>query len=262
MHMSQCFDDPARAARVAVIFVGAIVAATVATHAASSPTDASRGSDVLSRSLILIHEGRQDAARELLEPLLEQRPAWAEGHATLALTYVEEERWETASKLFERALELDAGLHKARVPYGWCLYYLGELERARASFRAYLEQEPDYADAVYALALIDFDDDELASSERLLRRVILLGRTRRDMGRQAMAHARLGDLYMRQGKLSRAKLELQRAIELDADNAKAHFKLSRVLQLLGDADAAAEARHRYEALLHAPTGPAKTADKP
>jgi Tfp pilus assembly protein PilF len=248
MHMPQCSDGPARATRVAFIFVGAIVATTAATDAAPSPTDASPGSDVLSRSLVLIHEGRQDAARELLEPALDERPGWAEGHATLALTYVEEERWETASKLFERALELDAELHKARVPYGWCLYYLGELERARASFRAYLEHEPDYLDAVYALALIDFDDDELGSSERLLRRVILLGRTRRDLGRQAMAHARLGDLYVRQGKLSRAKLELQRAIELDPDNAKAHFKLSRVLQLLGDAGGAAEARETYESL--------------
>jgi len=262
MHMPQCSDDPARTVRAAVIFVGAIVAATAATHAAPSETAASRGPDVLSRSLALIHEGRPDAARELLQPALDGRPAWAEGHATLALTYVEEERWETASKLFERALELDAGLHKARVPYGWCLYYLGDLERARASFRTYLEHEPDYADAVYALALIDFDDDELASAERLLRRVILLGRTRRDMGRQAMAHARLGDLYVRQGKLSRAKLELQRAIELDAHNGKAHFKLSRVLQLLGDTGGAAEARDRYESLLDTPPGSTDPADEP
>ena len=83
-----------------------------------------------------------------MEPTLEQRPAWAEGHATLALTYVEEERWQTACKHFERSLELDPELHKVRVPYGWCLYYLGQLERARASFRTYLEHEPDYPDAV------------------------------------------------------------------------------------------------------------------
>jgi len=252
MHMPQSSDGRTRVARVAVIVVGAIVAWTGAKQAAPSPTDASRGSDILSRSVALIHEGQQEAARELLEPALEQRPAWAEGHAMLALTYVEEERWETASKLFEQALELDAGLHKARVPYGWCLYYLGESERARTSFRSYLEHDPDYPDAVYALALIDFDDDELASAERLLRRVILLGRTRRDMDRQAMAHARLGDLYMRQGQLSRAKLELQRAIELDPDNTKAHFKLSRVLQLLGDTSGAAAARARHESLLHTP----------
>lgn len=251
MHMPQCSDGPARAARVAILVVGAIVAGTGATDAAPSPTDASRGSEVLLRSVALIHEGRQAAARELLEPALEQRPDWAEGHATLALTYVEEQRWETAVKLFERALELDAELHKVRLPYGWCLFYLGELERARASFRAYLEHDPDFPDAVYALALIDFDDDELASSERLLRRVILLGRIRRDMGRQAMAHARLGDLYVRQGRPSRAKLELQRAIELDPDNAKAHYKLSRVLQLLGDTNGAAEARATYESLLPA-----------
>jgi Tfp pilus assembly protein PilF len=248
MPMLQSSDNPARTVRAAVILIGAIVAAGAAMHAMPSETETSREAMVLSRSLSLIHEGHPDAARKLLEPFLDERQAWAEGHAVLALAYVEEERWETASKLFERALALDAELHEARVPYGWCLYYLGELERARASFETYLEHEPDYPDAVYALALIDFDQDDLASAERRLRRVIMLGRKRRDVARQALAHARLGDLYVRRGEPSRAKLELLRAIELDADNARSHFKLSHVLQLLGDTAEAAQARERYEAL--------------
>jgi Tfp pilus assembly protein PilF len=79
--------------------------------------------------------------------------------------------------------------------------------------------------------------------------VILLGRAQRDAARQSLAHVRLADIYLREGNPSRARLELNRSLELAPDDPKVHFKMARVLRLLGDAEGAAEAGRRYEELL-------------
>ena len=78
--------------------------------------------------------------------------------ACLALSFVREGRWETAKKLYERALELDPDQHRIRAPFGWCLYYLGELEASRRQFDSFLAIEPDDPAAVYAVAMISIDE--------------------------------------------------------------------------------------------------------
>ncbi len=64
---------------------------------------------------------------------------------------------------------------------------------------------------------------------------------------EGRAHARLGDLHARLGDLPRAKAELELAIDLFPGDAEALFRLSRVLQQMGDEEGAARARERYEA---------------
>ena len=245
------FDLPARAAFVVALTVAAtacaanVPAANGVRQSSSASDDEDAAADLLARSRELIRAGRYGQARALLEPELAARPNWAEGHIGLALAYVKEERWETARKLLERGLELDAGLHRARLPHGWCLYYLGRLEAARKSVEAFLAVEPDYPDAVFALALIELDGEDLTRAEGLLRRVVMLSRANRDAERQALAHARLADVYLRRDKPSRARLELDRSLELAPDDPRVHFKMSRVLQLLGDTEGAEASRRQY-----------------
>ncbi len=180
-------------------------------------------------------------ARELLEAAVARHPDWAGAKLYLALTYNQDRRWETAKNLFEDVLRLDPDLHAVHVPYGWCLYYLGQLEAARRSFETYLKTDPDYADAIFALALIDFDNDDLTSAGRRFRQVIELAESAGDATKQALARARLADVHVRVGELDRARQELTLSIRLDPDHAKAYFKLSRVLQLLGDTEGAEKA---------------------
>jgi tetratricopeptide (TPR) repeat protein len=223
---------------------------TAARHQAPPPLEAA-AEQLLERSRALIREERFDEARALLEPEVAARPAWADGRVGLALTYIKEERWESARLLLEEALALDPGLDRARLPLGWCLYYLGRLEPARSTVEAFLEKEPDYADAVYALSLIELEGEDLERAESLLRRVIMLGRAARDRERQALAHTRLADLYLRRGSASRARIELERSLKLTPDDALVHFKMSRVLQLLGDDAGAAAAREAHRRLQQA-----------
>jgi len=243
---------PERSRRIAgVVIVTAVacwVCAAAPARAETETTAAETSGEFLARCLQLIRQGRVQEARELLEPVVAAHPDWAAAQAALGFTYFDEKRWETAGGYYQRALELDPDLHAARVPYAWCLYYLGRLEDARKSFEAYLAVDPDYADATFALGLIRFDTDDLPAAEGYFRRVVALAHARGDAAREALAHTRLGDVYLRTGDLERARDELGRSIELDPSNPKAHFKMSRVLLLLGDADGAAAARAAYERL--------------
>src|SRR5262245_41924388 len=83
----------------------------------------------LDACLKLIEQGKTQDARELLAPVVAQHRDWARAHLVLALTYHRENRYQQARPLFERALELEPQNHAARFYYGWCLYYLGELDR-------------------------------------------------------------------------------------------------------------------------------------
>jgi Tfp pilus assembly protein PilF len=225
-----------------VVFAAAAVGGTYAADPSGPPAD------LLPDSLALIRQGHHEDARKLLEPAVAEHPDWAKAHVFLALTYVEDKRWETARALFEKALSLQPKLDAARVPYGWCLYYLGELDDARTQFQAYLKLRPDYIDAVFALGLISFDRDELDAAIHSFRQVSVLAEERGDATRGSLAHMRLADVYLRRDNLSRAKLELRQAIRFNPEATKAHFKMAHVLRLMGDDEGADAARRKYDEL--------------
>ena len=55
----------------------------------------------------------------------------------------------------------------------------------------------------------------------------------------------LADVLIRSGDLEHAQTQLTRSIELNPNNYEAYFKLSRVLQRLGDAAGAEQAREMH-----------------
>jgi Tfp pilus assembly protein PilF len=201
-------------------------------------------SDEMTRCLALIKNKQYDAARRRLEPIVLAHPGWARAHFLLALTYHEEQRYSMARPLFARALELDPQ-ERAILPfYGWCLYYLGEAEASRKQFAAYLETNADHADAHYAIGLIDYDQDDLDSALARFRTTIRLAA--RDPRTEGKARARLADVHVRRGELAQARTELERAVELRPDAYEAFFKLSRVLERLGDHEGAERARRTHD----------------
>lgn len=202
----------------------------------------------MTRCLELIKAKQYEAARLRLEPIVSAHPGWARAHFLLALTYHEEQRYELARPLFARAVQLDAAEHSVLPFYGWCLYYLGDLEAARRQFEAYLQVKPDFADGHYALALIDFDRDDLEAASRRLATTINLASSAAEPRTEGKARARLADVHIRRGELEQARTELQRAVELRLDAYEAYFKLSRVLERLGDHEGAQRAFETGQAL--------------
>ncbi len=241
---------------VLVLAVGAIGARADEPRAPLPPPDFLKG------CLALIDQKQYEQARHRLAPVVANHPGWARAHFYLALTYHKQNRYERARELFQRALQLDPQEHSVRLFYGWCLYYLGELAASREMIESFLAVRPDYPDAIFALGLIDFDDDDIDSARRRFQKAIELARQRQDKPTEAKARARLADVLIRTGKLRPARDELVRSIELNPDNYETYFKLSRVLQRLGDTEGAEEARRahhsaRQRARPSAPPSPAE-----
>lgn len=194
----------------------------------------------------LIRANQTARARRRLEPVVADHPGWAKAHFYLGLTYHTEKRYERAAEWFKRSLELDPLDHTPRVFLGWSLYYLGDPEGSRAMFESYLKVKPDYHDAIFALGLIDFDADDIPSARARFEKVIALAIARKNSKAEAKARARLADVLIRLNKLEPAKKELDKSIALNPDNYEAFYKLSRVLERLGDHEAAEKARRQHD----------------
>ena len=201
----------------------------------------------MARCKRLIDSGMHNAARARLKPIVEQHPEWARAIALLGLSYYREDRFEVAAGLFARALAADPEEIAARPLYGWSLYSLGRPEEAQKMFESLLERKPGYTAAQYALGVIHLERDETDAARQHLEATVRLAREQQDPPMEGRARARLGDLHVRLDDLEAARRELEAALTLLPDEAEALFKLSRVLQRLGDAEGAQDARRRYEA---------------
>jgi len=221
----------------------------------------------MDRCYRLIEAGRFESARERLEPIVAAHPGWQRAAFFLALSYHEQHLHGEARPLFERALAIDPASRDAtaiRNYYGWTLYYLGEREEARRQFEAFLEARPEDPEAHFALGMIAFDEDDLAGATRRFEAAIRLAKASGDARPEGKARARLADVLVRTGKLEQARGELEAAVKLRPDAYEAYFKLSRVLERLGDAEGAARALERHRKLRDEarPAGPSDGGETP
>ncbi len=236
--------------RWAVLTVAAVLCAGVRLVGGQppDPPPAATQPAALDAGLQLIRRGQYAEARRRLEAVVSAHPDWHLGQLYLGLTYHKEDRFERAVEYFDRALALDPNYHPTRMFYGWALYYLGRMPQAREMFEAYLKVDPDYPDAVFAVALIAFDQGNIEVAQSGFERCITLAADRRDDRTEAKSRARLGDVLVRQGRLAEARTQLEQSIRLNPDNYEAYFKLSRVLQRLGDIEGAERAREQHRAV--------------
>lgn len=195
--------------------------------------------------LQLILGGEYEKARRLAEELVRSYPGSSNAELLLGRTYHEEHRYELAESHFVRAVEFDPTNYRVRPYYGWCLYNLGKADQARTMFESLLQVKPNHPDPHFALGLLDFDADAFASAEVRFKTAIELAKALPGR-RNGRALVGLADVYVRSGRLEEAKVELERAIKLNPDLYDAYFKLSRVLQRLGNDKGAERARAMYE----------------
>ena len=197
----------------------------------------------------LIARRQTDVARFLLQRYLNEHPD--DPHATflLGLTYHREQKYGQGVTYFEKAIELAPTYHLPNYFAGWAFYNLGDLDRARAAFQAYLEYSPDHPDSLFGMGLIELDDDELDAAKSHFQRSIdlLTSRTGKPGDPQdiAKARTRLAEVYERQDQLDKAKAELVQATTIYPDNYEGLYKLYRVLVRLGEKDEAERIRTLY-----------------
>lgn len=197
----------------------------------------------------LIETKQYEQARERLTRIVAGHPTWQRAVFFLGLTFHEEQRYAAAQPLFARALDLDplsADVPLIRLHYAWASYYLGQTETARLQLLALLAVRPQTADAHFALGLLEIDADRVESATSHLKTAIELAASAEDARMEGKARARLADVLVRNGDLAGARAELEAALRLRPDAYEAYYKLSRVLERLGDPDGAARALEMHQ----------------
>lgn len=228
-----------------------LAATAVALSMAALPPDAA---DARWRVLRQLLRGSDFAAAEqVVRVLAKERPGDLRAAFYLGLVLHKEKRHAEALGHLERAAGAPAG-EFPEAPHvvhylGWCRYYLGDLDGARAAFTAHANAFPNYDDSHFGLGLVAFDEDRLPEAEASFRRALELLNGQQGTPRdRAKNLARLGDVLLRQDRLAEAEQCYRRSVETLETNGEAWSKLARVLERLGRPADAADARARQEAI--------------
>lgn len=202
----------------------------------------------LNEAVQLVAARQYPAARSVLEKLQEEHPDAPRVRFFLGLTYHKEGRYDLARSHYEAIIShgpVFEDYYKAQYFYGWCLYNLGEVRRARKSFEVFLEEDPGSSDAHFGLGLIELDEGQLDEAERhFLKAVSLAGGKASAI---AKSRTRLADVYLEEDRLLEAKKELEQAIALRPQQYNAYYKLYRVAIELGEEREARWALAQFEA---------------
>jgi tetratricopeptide (TPR) repeat protein len=207
-------------------------------------TPPGRSAPALADARALLQAGRREDARAALEAELPRDPT-GEAAFLLGWLHLDAQRYALALPLFERALERGPVFPKARrifYLYARCLQETGDLAGGRAGYEADDLLFPTEPDAAYRLALLDFEEGDLASCEARARASLERFERPRDV---AKAYALLADVLLVRDELGEARGALERCVEL-FPHYEAYYKLSRACARLGDEEAAERylAEHR------------------
>jgi tetratricopeptide (TPR) repeat protein len=233
-----------------------LLAAAVISVAAAVVTQVPPSAGSPDPRLVAVRELLRESRFEEAEPVAR---AWVRDRADdpragfyLGLVLHKAKRHGEAKAFLERAAAAPAGAFPEAVHashyLGWCLYYLGDLDGAKASFTVHARAFPRYDDDQFALGIIAYDEDRLDDAEARFRLAIeLLGAAGAPKER-AKNLARLGDVLLRRDRLGDAEACYREAIRLHEMNGEAWSKLARVLDRQGRADEAQATRARQAEL--------------
>ncbi len=108
----------------------------------------------------------------------------------------------------------------------------GRLLAAEQIYRQILQAEPDNADALHMLGIVNAQAGNHRMAVEYLHRALIA------RPHWAAAYANLGNILREQGKLDEAVASLQRALQLKPDNVAAHNNLGNAYESLGKLDEA------------------------
>jgi len=188
----------------------------------------------------------------LLQCAMKLEPSVPEPYRSLGLLEMrrddlpEEDRLRRATELFERSIQLEK-LEGDRFPathtlLGATYQRQGDINRAESEFKAALEIDPKYEEALFNLALLRTERDS-SDARALVQRAIEID------PEYAAAHRELGVLFQKEGDLEKGEYHLRRALDLDPANYWAQMYLANLLGVQGR-NAEAEQTYRFATTSH------------
>ena len=188
----------------------------------------------------LLARGDIEGAEKVLAPLLRSAPEVSAVHVQRALVAMGRKDVAGARRSFERALELDADSIAALGGLVTLDTAAGHVAAAHDRIKARLERQPNRPDLLILAARASAAARDFDTAEAYLRRAI-------DAEPAGLAAYRmLGELYVKQGKLTEAHREFQQLAQRQNKPVAAMTMLGVIAQAQGDAT---QAEKHYERAL-------------
>jgi tetratricopeptide (TPR) repeat protein len=194
----------------------------------------------------LYHLHDLPAAEEALRAATRLDPRPARYHGWLGLTFLEQGRLPDAARAFEAAVAQNPRYTNGHYQLGRVFLLQGRLDDAEQSLRRVLLLDPRYNEACFSLGQLLLRRGNAAQAGLLLARFQQLSafeqrrhyldRRAHAEPRRAVWRRRLGDLYAREGLLHDARLQYERAAELEQGGATGRRTNSRESLSADDAD--------------------------
>jgi Flp pilus assembly protein TadD len=173
-------------------------------------------------------------ATVLATALAQAPPAGVEAHLGRGSQLMKQELFEAAASEFEQALALDPKDPRARFEYAVCLLSLGRNDDARREFEQVRKEQGESNYIAYYLGRLDLLSNDYASA------IKRLGLVAEDPAfPDAPFH--LGAAYISLGDTDNGIKWLERAVKLEPNDYRVHYRLARAYSTAGrQADAARE----------------------
>lgn len=186
-------------------------------------------SDLL-QSIVFVELRKQDlqSAHDIAQRWYTLRPGETAAALALAIVLVEGNHWGEAKPLLEKVLATSPNDKGALLAMGVVQYNAGEVAASKKSLTAALGAgAPDDANAHYFLGLIAKQEGNLPGAIQEFERSVSI------QTNNPRAFGQLGQLYLQQNDLTRARAALEKAIEQSPDEPQNHYELARVYNKLG-----------------------------
>ena len=181
-------------------------------------------------------KGQNSEMMGMFEKSCAADPRFLDAHFNLGLTYFRDKRYDEAIKKFQDSLNIKSDYADAHAYLGEAYFKKGIKYRKVAldHLRKAIYINPGKSEFQAKLGIVYLEDGKLADAESIFRKALSLNPE--DVG----ARENLGRMFLQQGKLDKALEQLEEGLRVEPKNAELHFLLSRVYTNKGNLDQAVE----------------------
>ena len=176
----------------------------------SAYPDSARSHQAMGENYYVVRQYPQ-AEKEYMAAL-QQRPDMPDLHMELGLVYAGAAKWDQAEAAFRAETKLQPGSAEAAYRLGSTLLQEGKGSEARAELERADKLQPDMPETLYALGKAASLEGNTALAEKAWTHLLSI---EKDTSLAAQAHFGLAAIYRKQGKVDKAKLEMQEYHKLE-----------------------------------------------
>jgi tetratricopeptide (TPR) repeat protein len=179
--------------------------------------------------------GKNSQAEKALKTVLKFKPEEIDTHLKIAKIQVEQRNYGSATSTLKKVIELDPSLGSAQQTLGDVYLKMRKWKEAIPPLTKAVELDPDNTKVYYLIGTAQEELREFGQAEEAFKTYL-----EKNPGEPGDAYYHLGISQMELNKLEEAKASLERAAEIDAQNAQIVSKLAEAYYKTGQYDKAAE----------------------